>query len=63
LNLLLITLAAFVFIVSVGLIARRWQRDEYERISRQWVERERLLGRRKPAASYREVLERRARRG
>lgn len=62
-NVLLITLAALAFVVSVRLIARRWQRDERERIARQWEERERLLGRRKPTASYREVLERRSRRG
>ena len=62
-NILLITLAVLAFIVSVGLIARRWQRDEHERIARQWVERERLLRRGKPTASYREVLERRSRRG
>jgi hypothetical protein len=62
-KILLITLAALFFTASVGLIARRWQREEYERIARHWVERERLLGRRKATASYREVLERRARRG
>ncbi len=60
---LLITLAALAFAVSVGLIERRWQRDERERSARQWEERERLLGRRKPTASHREVLERRSRRG
>lgn len=58
-NLLLITLAVLAIVVSVGLIERRWERDERERAARQWEERERLLGRRKSTASYREVLERR----
>jgi hypothetical protein len=62
-NLLLITLAVVAFVVSVGLIERRWERDERERTARQWEERERLLGRRKSTASYRQVLARRSRRG
>jgi hypothetical protein len=36
---MLITLAARAFAVSVGLIERRWQRDERERDARQWAER------------------------
>jgi hypothetical protein len=61
-NLLLITLAVLAFAVSVGLIERRWERDERERSARRWEQRERLLDGRKPTPSHREVLERRSRR-
>ena len=60
---LLITLGALAFAVSVGLIERWRQRNERERSARQWEERERLLDRRKPIATQREILERRLRRG
>jgi len=62
-NALLITLGVLAFAVSVGLIERWRQRDEHKRSARQWEERERLLDRRKPTASHREILQRRSRRG
>ncbi len=60
---LLITLGALAFGVSVGLIELWQQQNERERSTRQWEERERLLDRRKPIAIQREILERRSRRG
>lgn len=60
----LIALGALVFVISVCLIGRRLKKDANERTARQWDERERLLDfQRKPMATHREILERRARRG
>jgi hypothetical protein len=61
---LLITLGALAFAVSVVLIDQWWERDERERTARRWEERERLLSRGRPTPPRpRVVVERRARRG
>jgi hypothetical protein len=62
-DVLLITLGALAFAVSVVLIDQRWQRDERERDARRWEERERLLNRGNPTPSRREARERSTRPG
>jgi len=62
-DMLLITLGALAFAVSVVLIDQWWERDERERTARRWEERERLLSRGNPTPPRRGVVERRARRG
>ena len=55
---LLIALAAIVFVACLGLIEWLWQRHELERTTRQWDERERLLDRRTPVATPQDIVER-----
>jgi hypothetical protein len=52
---LLIALAAIVFVACLGFIERLWQRHELKPTARQWVERERLLDR--PVATPQDIVE------
>jgi hypothetical protein len=60
-NLLLVTLVVLAFVVSVGPSSDGESGTNAS--ARLDSGRKRLLGRRKPTASYREILERRSRRG
>jgi hypothetical protein len=61
-NGVLIALGVLVFAVSVVFVERRVEKDARRRAARQWKDRERQLDRRRPVATHREILERRARR-
>ena len=60
---ILIALGVLVFAVSVVCVQRHLDQDAPRRAARQWKDRERQLDRRRPVATQREILERRARRG
>jgi len=49
-------------LVICAFFAWLWRKQEHWAVARQWIERERLLDRRQPPASPKEVLQRRARR-
>jgi hypothetical protein len=55
-TLFLIGLAALVFAACLAIIGRLWQRHEPVRLARKWEERERLLDRRRPIATLRDIL-------
>jgi hypothetical protein len=57
----LLVLAIFSSVLLAGLLGRLWRRDEQRAVERKWQERERLLDRRRPVATRREVLRRRLR--
>ncbi|HSE04136.1 MAG TPA: hypothetical protein VLK35_08310 [Methylomirabilota bacterium] len=57
----LVALAILGVLIWV-VVAWLWRQEERSRVARQWSERERLLDRRRPPPSPREVLQRRARR-
>jgi hypothetical protein len=59
---LFITALATLGVLIWVLFAWLWRRVERGRVARQWIERERLLDRRQPPASPKEVRQRRARR-
>ena len=57
---------AVVVVFGLGLclaLGWLWRRLEQARIARRWIERERLLDRRHPPMSSKEIRRRRARRG
>ena len=58
----LVGLAALISLALITLMNWVWERREQQHRERRWQERERLLDRRKPVASPREVLQRRTRR-
>ncbi|HWN12794.1 MAG TPA: hypothetical protein VNU02_02980 [Candidatus Dormibacteraeota bacterium] len=57
----LLVLAIFASVLLAGLLGRLWRRDEQRAVERKWQERERLLDRRRPVATRREILRRRLR--
>jgi len=57
----LLALAVFASVLLAGLLGRLWRRDEQRTVERKWQERERLLDRRRPVATRREILRRRLR--
>jgi hypothetical protein len=61
-TLLIVGLGVVLFAASLAVIARLWRQHEDARVARKWEERERLLDRRAPEASVRDVLQRRRRR-
>ena len=61
-NMVLILLGAVLFLACLGVIERLWNRKEHERIAQKWEERERLLDRRAPVPTSKEILRRRSRR-
>jgi hypothetical protein len=59
-------LLALAMVLGLGLcvaVGWFWRRQEQARVARRWIERERLLDRRRPPLATKEVLRRRARRG
>jgi len=58
----LVVLAALLSLALIGLMSWVWDQREQRHRERRWKERERLLDRRRPMVSRREILERRARR-
>jgi hypothetical protein len=58
----LIALAVLIFIALISLTNWVWEQREQRHREQMWKERERLLDRRKPVASPREILQRRIRR-
>jgi hypothetical protein len=60
-TLFLIGLAVLVFAVCLTIIGRLWQQHERVHVARKWEERERLLDRRRPTATPRDILQRRSR--
>lgn len=57
----LVALALLASVLLAALLAWLWKRDEQRNVERKWEERERLLDRRQPIATRREVLRRRLR--
>ena len=57
----LFVLALLAIVLVAGLLGRLWKRDEQRNVERKWQERERLLDRRRPIATRREILRRRLR--
>ena len=56
-------LVAVLATVLLGglLLGRLWQQHEHRNVEKKWQERERLLDRRRPIATRREILRRRVR--
>jgi hypothetical protein len=57
----LIVLALITSALLGSLLERLWKRREQREVEQRWRDRERLLDRRRPAASRRDVLRRRVR--
>ncbi|HKX04627.1 MAG TPA: hypothetical protein VJX71_19190 [Methylomirabilota bacterium] len=57
----LIVLALVTSALLGSLLERLWKRREQREVEQRWRDRERLLDRRRPAASRRDVLRRRVR--